>query len=57
MRMSGECWLVWGGIRPLILAWPGHVHMSLFLVDLLSVLFIFLIHKTGDIFYVATWSL
>ena len=55
--MSGERWLVWGGIRPLILAWPGHVHMSLFLVDLLSVLLIFLIHTSGDIFYVATWSL
>ena len=45
-----------GAGRPLIGAWAGHSRRSLHLLGRVPVLFIFLIHTTGDLFCVATCS-
>lgn len=54
--MSGASRPVQGAGRPLIRAWEGHIRRSLYLVGQVPVLFIFLIHTTGDTFCVATCS-
>lgn len=54
--MSGAGWPVQGAGRPFIRAWEGHIRRSLYLVGQVPVLFIFLIHTTGDTSCVATCS-